>query len=402
MHALSRIGRAVAALLAVAMIGGLAGCAAAERTAPASVPAAPRTRSTPPPTGGPGPTGAGFLAPPRREVIAGPSVQRAFDLATDGSVIAWSSGEVAGTAPALWALDPATGTPRRTYRSPREGAVLANLAVRDGRYAFAEVTPATIGSGSWRLVVMDPTGAVHVLDRDDPPEGSAALLPMAALSDRGILWAATHAGPGGAPTCDLRYASFADLDVRVVASAPCDRTEYWFPRGDGTTFVFGTVEYGPDGSADDRHVYEMADDGLVPRRVDDDGEAALPDVLGETVVWKTASRQLNALAFGRLAEHSLAGGTTRTLAFLAGGGRGAGGGLTTPTIGRALYVADAADSGTVEAWDRAASREIVLDRLDPADPGFFSNVRIAGDLVVWFYTSSAVGGGVREIRWLRP
>ncbi|HET9682081.1 MAG TPA: hypothetical protein VFP19_08585, partial [Candidatus Limnocylindrales bacterium] len=49
-----------------------------------------------------GPTGSPSLPPlPPHEVVAGPTVAGAFDLATDGSVVAWSSGSVDVDAPDL-------------------------------------------------------------------------------------------------------------------------------------------------------------------------------------------------------------------------------------------------------------------------------------------------------------
>jgi hypothetical protein len=112
------------------------------------------------------------------------------------------------------------------------------------------------GSRTWDLVALDRGGGRHVLDANDLPPAAEAPLPMAAVSGRGVLWAVAHAGSpaGAAARCELRYASLADFETRVVASEPCDRTEFWYPRSDGRRFVYGTVEYGPDGTGDDRHV----------------------------------------------------------------------------------------------------------------------------------------------------
>jgi hypothetical protein len=402
--------------LALALVGGLiAGCSPtstpftspapasgspptpATATATASVSAAASPTTAPPP-----------IAVPAPRVLAGPNVTRAVDAATDGSVIAWSSGSPDPNAgPELWVFEPATGRSRLIFRSAVHGAVLAGLAVRGGRYAFAEITPASAsgvpGSGRWRLVVLDPAGRLSELDKDqppeaDPPERVRAVLPMVALSDRGILWAASHAAGLGDPTCLLQYASFADLSARVLGSAPCRQVEYWFPRSDGRSFVYGTVEYGVDRSRDDRHVYLLGDDDLTARRLDHDAQASLPDVLADTVIWKTADPEWNMLSFGELVEYSRATGAARTIPFLSaapGDGR-----LTTPTIGNAFFAAEDEDSAAVWVWDRAGERAVEVDRLAADDEGFFSNVRLSADLLIWFYGSAAQGGGERQIRWL--
>jgi hypothetical protein len=333
---------------------------------------------------------------PAHAVIAGRTVRRAFDVATDGAVIAWSSGAAYATAPNLWVFDPATGTSARRFHSSTAGAVLANLAVRADRFAFAEVTPATVGTGSWRLILLDPDGKAHVLDRDDPPARQSALLPMAALSRHGILWASSHATKGRVAHCDLRYAAFADRVVQVVRAAACNRTEFWFPRSDGEQFVYGTVEYGKRGTGDDRHVYLVSDDDLVPRRLGADGEASLPDVLGNTVIWKTADRAFNMLSLGRLVRLELDTDEARLVGLRPGGAAA----LTTPTIGPSFFAAESAEQASVEIWDRAVSRPVVIDRLDPTDPGFITGVRLSGDILAWIYVASVTGGGEREIRWL--
>jgi len=380
----------------VLVVGSLVGCSTTRPPSPSPVAAA--TPTAPPTTGPsrPAPSSPRTGTPAHR-VIAGPAVAGAFDAATDGTVIAWSSGAVDADAPELWAFDPATGRSTLVYRSTVDGAILANVAVRHGSFAFAEVTPRADGSRTWRFELVDANGAVTVLDTNDVPPTMTGILPMAAVSDHGILWATTHGRGGEVLDCELRYAALADLRPRVIEREPCDRTEVWYPRSDGTSFVYGTVEYGPDGTGDDRHVYLLADADLAhPRRLDRDGEASLPNVLADTVVWKTAPRDFNMLNGGDIVEHSLAAAASRPVD-LAGGARGR---LTIPTIGPGFYAAESDDSAIVRVWDRATSRAVEIDHLDPADPGFLSGVRLAGDILIWFYTSTTQGGGVREIRWL--
>lgn len=391
--------------LLVLVVGSLAGCSTTSipqlspgltlgPTTPGGI-ATPGEGPSSPPSAGPRSRGLAVL--PAHHVLAGADIAGAFDLATDGSVIAWTSGTVDSDAPELWAFDPATDRSTMVYRSTVAGAILANLAVRHGSYAFAEVAPRADGSRTWRLVLIDRAGALHVLDANDLPPAIGGVLPMAAISDAGVLWATNHDAGNDVPGCELRYASLEQLGGRLLQAWPCDREELWYPRSDGRSFVYGTVEYGPAGTGDDRHVYVTSDaDPTQSRRLDLDGEASLPDVRGDTVIWKTARRHLNMFSFGELVEHSLASAATKPVALLADGG----GQLTMPTIGLAWYAAENADSSSVQAWDRSGVRAVQIDRLDPGDRGFFSGVRLSGSLLVWFYTSTTQGGGVREIRWL--
>jgi hypothetical protein len=396
--------------LAVVLVAGLAGCSAPSGPPPRSSTATAGPSPSVAPSSAPGAT-PGSTALPSHQVVAGPDVGGAFDLATDGSVIAWSDGTVDVDAPALWALDVATGETRLAYRSGVRGAILANLALRRGTFAFAEVTPRADGSRTWRLVLLDSAGGRHVLDANDVPVSQEGTLPMAALSDRGILWATSHAGDADSLRCELRYAPFEGLRPRTVVSEPCSRAELWYPRSDGARFVYGSVEYGADGrgvdgggsdagagAADQRHVYLVDDADLVqPRRLDSDGQASLPAILDDTVVWKLAPRDLNMFSPAGIAELSLAvGSAPRDIPLPPDGPRL----LTTPSIGLDFIVADDLGGGAVVAWDRRRELAVEVDRLSAADPGFLSGARLAGRLLAWFHTSSAGGGGTREIRWL--
>ena len=342
------------------------------------------------------------LAP--HETLSGANVAGAFDLATDGAVIAWSNGTIDVDAPELWSFDPTTGERSLAYRSPDHGAILANVAVRHGRLVVAEVTPRADGTRTWRLLLIEPDGTARRLDANDVSAAQVGILPMAAISDEGVLWATSHAGDATSLTCQLRYVSLADVArmapaaARILASAPCTRREIWYPRSDGRQFVFGTVEYAADGSTDERHVYLLAGGDLEhPARLDDDGAASLPAVLDGTAIWKAAPRELNMFSPGALVAKPIAPGSTpEPVAFASTTPLQ----LTTPSIGPRFYAADDAAGATVPVWDRTRSIAVEIDRLASTDPGFLSGTRLAGDLLAWFHTSSAQGGGTREIRWL--
>ncbi|HYL40914.1 MAG TPA: hypothetical protein VET90_06360 [Candidatus Binatus sp.] len=394
--------------LAIVLVAGVAlGCSATS-TPPVGSAGTVTTSGSPPPglaatatSAAPSPSsplepspGAWRQGLPASARLTGPEIAGAFDLATDGRVLAWSSGTVDIDAPSLWWFDPASADRRLVYRSRTPGAILANLAVRHGAVVFAEVTPRPDGSRTWRLILLDAAGSAHVIDANDLPASQPGVLPMAAISDRGVLWATSHAGDGRAPRCELRHVSLAASHLVVVAAGPCARREIWYPRSDGPRFVYGTVDYPAEGG-DERHVFLVEATGLDrPRRLDLDAEASLPAILGDTVVWKAAPRDLNMFSPNVLVELPLMpGSNARALALPPT--------LTTPSIGTRFVVGEDTAGGSVTAWDRGLRRPVQIDQLGPGDPGYLSGTRLAGDLLAWFYTSSTVGGGTREIRWLR-
>jgi hypothetical protein len=382
-------------LPALALVAVLAsGCTS---TGPSAVPATPPASpvATLPSAVAPTPPSSGL---PARHTVSGGTADAAFDLATDGWSIVWSDGAIDLDAPDLWRLDVATGRTDRRYRSADPGAVLGGIAVRSGRIAFSEVTGRDRAS-TWRLVLLDAAGTAHVLDTDDHAEGTMGLLPMAALSDVGILWATSHAGAAGTISCQLRYASFADLVTRTIAAAPCDERQFWYPSSDGATFVWSSVDDTagtPDGTGL-RRVWAATDRTLAaPRRLDVDDAAMWPVVRGGLVVWKVAPPPANIGAWTPLAAVPLAGGTPTRLGYPATPGRGA----SAPSLGDGFLAADTDEQGVVAVWDLGRAVVVPIDRLDPSDPGFVSNVRLAGSILAWFYTDAVAGGGTREIRWV--
>jgi hypothetical protein len=335
---------------------------------------------------------AGVL--PGHEVLAGPNVKGTFDATTDGTLIVWSNGTIDQDAPELWAADLGDNAPHRIYASSDGKAILVNLAIRNGWVVFAEVTPQG-DSRTWRLVALDPSGRTHTLDRNDLPTTATGILPMTAISDRGIVWATSHRGSDEAAVCELRRADLTTLRSETLQSRPCTQEEFWYPASDGTSYVYGTVEYTATG--DDRHVYLVAgDDFAEAQRLDGDGAASWPVIAADTVVWKTAPREFNSLGWGDLVEYSITTRSLETLAYPPGPEQG----LTSPSMTPRFVAGQSRDPLAVSVWDRTKTAAVDLDALDVRDPGFFSGIRIAGDLAIWFYTDSTQGGGTREIRWL--
>src|SRR5512141_105693 len=129
---------AVRRLILALVVGVVIGCSPAS-----SNPATPARSAGPGAAGSSAPSlvasaSSSLAALPAHEVIAGANVAGAFDMATDGVGIAWSSGTIDRDAPELWVFDTPRGESHLVYRSTPTGAIIATLAVAHGTYAFAE------------------------------------------------------------------------------------------------------------------------------------------------------------------------------------------------------------------------------------------------------------------------
>ncbi len=315
---------------------------------------------------------------------------------SDGSAIVWSSGPPgSNVAPQIWRYDIESDTLDEIYSSENAHAIISNLAAVDGAYAFAEVLPTDSGRNTWRLIFMDMSRQRIILDENDMPADLSGMLPMVSIGDTQVVWATTHANGSSVPQCQLLSASRDGFAQAVLRDSPCNEAEYWYPASDGEQFVYGTVDYRPDAGGDERQVLRF--DSASPARhirLDTDGDASLPAILGETVVWKTAPRSFNMLNWGNLVEYDLSDGSEAELPYL----HDREGLLNSPSLGPAFVAAENFDPTRLVVFDRVRKEEVEVDALATDDSGFLSNVHLSGNLLVWVYTPSAQGGD-RELRW---
>jgi hypothetical protein len=324
-------------------------------------------------------------------------------VATDGRFIAWSGWPEPGAGLSiLFRFDVAEGRTEAVYRSPVRDSIIANFAIRGETIAFSEVTGTPEG-GTWALKLLARPGTEPlVIDRNDLPFGSPGILPLLALDDRYLVWATTHAADPEATSSERGQCELLLYDIELASretlrSSPCSEVEYWYPSIDAGRLVFGTVEYRADGG-DDRHVYlvDLADPARQITRLDDDAAASMPVIVGDTVYWKTAPQPFSSLNYGNLERMRLPAGRPERLPFFAKERQT----LSHPSAGPRYVTAELINRRLVAAFDTERWETIVVEQVDELGPEWFSEPRIAGDLMVWLYARDISGAG-REIHWTR-
>jgi hypothetical protein len=327
----------------------------------------------------------------------------AWLVTTDGRYIVWAAWPTPGaTHSVLKSLDVESGIVQEIYRSPDHGAVLASLAVFGDRVAFAEITGTPEG-GTWALKLLARPGTEPlVIDRNDLPFGSPGILPMTALDGRYLVWATTHAADPEATSSERGQCELLLYDIELASretlrSSPCSEVEYRYPSIDAGRLVFATVEYRADGR-DDRHVYlvDLADPARQITRLDNDAAATMPVIVGDTVYWKTAPQPFGSTNYGNLERMRLPAGRPERLPFFARERQT----LSHPSAGPRYVTAELIGPTRVAAFDTERWETIVVEQVDELGPEWFSDPRIAGDLMVWLYARDVSGAG-REIHWTR-
>jgi len=152
----------------------------------------------------------------------------------------------------------------------------------------------------------------------DPHPFSAAPLVWITLTDARLIWSVVHLTPAG-PHSYLRSYDLKTRETRNLADADAAHTEYWLPNVDDTgRLVFGTVEYGTGASPDQPafHVYlaQVGAGPLVATRLDSGGNSTEPVLSGDTVIWKSVTRN-NVVSGGQLSRYSLSSGLSSPLSF---------------------------------------------------------------------------------------
>ena len=292
------------------------------------------------------------------------------DVKTDGSLIFWSCGVGAApnAAPDLWDALPG-GQPERIFSNPNRDSALLPIAGADGHFAFVEANQRLYGPNGWRLWYLDHPGARAVqLDASDGPNGG---LPLLAMTGERLVWAAFH-GPQGHATSELLMATLPDLTKHVLARSPAADKQYLFPSLLGNQLAYG-VE---DVITGQEHVdlLSLGRGGAIPRRLDSSGQATMPALTTDSVIWKEG---VNIFSAGALVRYSLHDGTTTGLDLATWGA------ALYPTAGRRFASAWGWDTTQFYVVDLTTNRAVLLERFPAVGP--LNDVRpyIAGDLLVW-------------------
>lgn len=326
------------------------------------------------------------------------------ELVTDGVAIAWSGGDPQGiVAPDLYRWR--VGAPKLevVFKNPRRNAGIGLPAMAGDHFAFTENGPDGEGFIRWNfLYVAGPKGAPVTLATARRPTEAPGIMPQPTISGDRLVYA-LQTVHGSAVTSSLISVDLRTMRKRVLATADFDTVEYWWPSLDGDRLVYGTVEYANDHLNGERHVYllDLARPGSTPRRLDQDGEASQPAISGDTVIWKTAPRDLNANSWGQLVRYSLSTGETEPLHFL---GEATGYYLLSPDVGPRFVAGEPSDWTRLAVYDLETDREITVEELPRTGDAGFMRPSLAGSLFAWVAATDFTGahGQIHYVRLPPP
>jgi hypothetical protein len=379
------------AVLAAAL---LVGCTALPLSpAPSSfnVPSSPTAASTvPSPTVGPTPIASPFL---RSGIIDQRYTTPALEYRSTGNYLLWSTAVRAAPedniAPDLFGCEPG-GPVSLLYDNPNRDSRLELVGGDGHRIVFVEDNARVFGPGGWKMwYLAEPGAQARLIDEN------SGNLPFFDVSGTRLVWMDLA---GDQTESKLWLLELDTMQRRLLLSADSTLTQFWFPRIDDHLVVYATLELTADKQGEDRHVYLLDLGGdEAPRRLDTSGTASMPDIRGDTVVWKESDLEESHLVAGPLVRYSLSTGRTERLTLNPSLDR-----YTFPSIGeryvaawsdgdRALYVADLVTGAPLKILD-----------LGPSNEDFHENVgqiaSLAGDLLA--YPVGPAAKGPLELHWV--
>ena len=260
-----------------------------------------------------------------------------------------------------------------------------------GHYAFVESNPRLYGPNGWRLWYLDRADATPVqLDASDGPSS----LPLLAMTTGQIVWAVIH-GPASDSSSELLAVTLPDLTKRIVERSPSTKLQYVFPSLLGSELAFGVED--PLTGAEHVDLLDLATTGAVARQLDTSGDATMPVLTGDSVLWKEGA---NIFSSGQLVRDLLPDGPTTELTF------GTWSGVLYPSAGRRFVTAWGWDTTQFYVLDLTTNQAVLLEGFPSTGP--LNDVRpyIAGDLLVWsrgVSTLDAQGGPTQplQLAWAR-
>jgi hypothetical protein len=326
-----------------------------------------------------------------------------LEFASDGASIIFSSGVADGPdgefAPDLWRYTPGAAGPELLWHNPRRDRSLVRIGGDRDVWAFVEI-PAD-ASRAWDLwLLTDPGGEPRLLDTHPGDDDVPSLVPSFVVHDAGALpqvaWTAFDRGAEG-PVSQLMYAAGPAWEPRVLAERPAQEAELWFPSLRGTMLAYTEVVYSADRLTDSRYVYlaDAADPAIEPVRLDTSGRAAMPLLVDDGVVWKEADAGFSMFNWGRLFFYDLRSGDVSRISMSPQEY------VNYPSAGLRFLAAwgSNAFSFAVHDLDLEVSRRVA--RYDPATHQSVFRPHVAGDLLVWLYTTvgDTTVAGDTELRY---
>ena len=396
---------ASAALLA-ACASGMAACTAVIPTpTPADPSATPpsedATLSPAPSSARSGPPSPSFAEDDLRgeiEIVSIPPelTHPLLEFVSDGESIVFSSAraEDAGPegAPDLWRIRPPESEPELVWRNPERNHSIVKIAGDLGLFAFVDM-PVT-GERAWNLWLL-PRGEPEAILLDSHPghEDVSSLVPSIAVHENAVVWTAFDRGPDG-PVSQLRSAAAPDWRPRTIRELPAADAEVWLPSLRGPTLAYMEVHYSADRSTDERHVYLTTTAPDAERvRLDASGQATMPIVVEDAVLWKEADPGFSIFNWGRMLRYDLRSETVERLPTSPQHY------VNYPSAGSRFVAWWGADSFRLAVYDlvRDETRLVAVNSVASDESELLPH--LAGDLLVWRHVRVSDGDDRGELRY---
>jgi hypothetical protein len=307
-----------------------------------------------------------------------------LDFGSDSYAIIYSSGVLDGPvgdgAPDLWRYVPGQPEPELLWRNPERDRQLAKVAGDTDVWAFAEIS--SLGERWWKLwLLTEPGGEPILLDSHAGDEDIPSLVPSFDVDAGRVAWTSFGRGSSRGAVTRLWIAEAPEWEPRVLAQADASERAYWLPSLRSHQMAYVDVTIGADPAEDVRHVMllDLGPDAPAAVQLDTSGNATMPVLTDDGVIWKEPDAGFAMFNWGRLFRYSFATGDITTLRI------GPQEYVNYPSGGGRFVAMWGADSFTFAVHDleRGASRTIVS-----YDNGIDSIMRphLAGDLLVWLHS----------------
>jgi hypothetical protein len=326
-----------------------------------------------------------------------------LEFASDGAAIIFSSGVADGPdgefAPDLWRYTPGAEAAELLWHNPRRDRSL--VVIGGDRHVWAFVDTPADSSRAWDLwLLTEPNGVARLLDTHPGDEDVPRLVPTFAVHDAGDLpqlaWTAFDRGPRG-PVSQLLYAAGPEWEPRVLVERAAREAELWFPSLRGTKLAYTEVVYSADRLTDTRHVYmtDVAQADAEPVRLDTSGRAVMPLLVDDGVVWKEADPGFSMFNWGRLFFYDLLSGEVSRISTSPQEY------VNYPSAGLRFLAAWGSDAFSFAAYDLDLEVSRGIARYDPTTHQSVFRPHVAGDLLVWLYTTvgDTAAPGRTELRY---
>ncbi len=326
-----------------------------------------------------------------------------LDFASDSYGIIWSSGVLddpnGHTAPDLWRYVPGADRPELLWRNPDRDRQLAKIGGDTDVWAFAETSARE--EGWWKLwLLTEDDGAVRMLDSQVDDASVPSLVPSFDVDAGRVTWTSFHGGAmPGSSISQLWLAEAPDWVPRLVAERDAAEHALWLPSLYGSQLAYVEVAIGADPSLDIRHVMllDLSRPEAAPVQLDTSGNATMPVVTPDGVVWKEPEVGFAMFNWGTLHRYAFDTGEVTGVRMMPQAD------VNYPSGGGRFVAAWGANTSVFTVHDLHSGRSRLVARYDNLVDSIV-RPHLAGDLLVWLHRTEA-GAGVSppaplEYAWL--